>query len=59
MSQVTDLRREVGARRPRVEEPLTWAETYPVQWREPRVNLAELAKLRWIKGQSTIELSVF
>lgn len=36
----------IGARGPRVEEPLIWAETYPIQWREPRVDLAELARLR-------------
>ena len=35
-----------------MEEPLVWSETYPIQWREPRVDLAELAKLRWIDGWS-------
>ena len=46
-----------GARRPIVEEPLAWAEEYPIQWREPRLNLAELAKLRWIEGLSTQDLA--
>lgn len=46
-----------GARHPRVEEPLTLAETYPIQWREPRVDLAELARLRWIEGWSQKELA--
>ncbi len=46
-----------GARRTRVDEPLCWAETYPIQWREPRVDLAELAKLRWIEGLSRKELA--
>ena len=46
-----------GARRARVKEPLCWAETYPLQWREPRVDLAELAKLRWIEGLSRKELA--
>ncbi|MFN7905106.1 MAG: hypothetical protein ACK5P5_07975 [Pseudobdellovibrionaceae bacterium] len=46
-----------GARRPIVEEPLAWAEQYPIQWREPRVDLAELAKLRWIEGLSRKELA--
>ena len=47
----------VGARRPIVEEPLAWSEEYPIQWREPRLNLAELAKLRWIEELSTQELA--
>lgn len=42
----------IGARGPRVEEPLGWVQTYPIQWHEPRINLAELAKLRWIEGWS-------
>ena len=46
-----------GARGAIVEEPLVWAETYPIQWREPRINLAELAKLRWIDGWSRRELA--
>jgi hypothetical protein len=45
------------ARGPIVEEPLAWAEQYPIQWREPRVDLAELAKLRWIEGLSRKELA--
>lgn len=45
-----------GARRSIVEEPLSWAEEYPIQWREPRVDLADLARLRWIEGFSTQEL---
>ena len=39
-----------GASRPIVEEPLAWVEEYPIWWREPRHDLAELARLRWIKG---------
>lgn len=46
-----------GARGPIVEEPLTWVEAYPIQWREPRVDLAELAKLRWIEGWSRKDLA--
>ncbi len=46
-----------GARRARVDEPLGWAETYPIQWREPRVDFAELAKLRWIEDWSRKELA--
>lgn len=46
-----------GARQAKVEEPQAWAEEYPIQWREPRVDLAELAKLRWIEGLSRQELA--
>ena len=46
-----------GARRPIVGEPLAWAEEYPIQWREPRADLSELARLRWIKGMSVKELA--
>lgn len=41
-----------GERGPKLEEPLGWVITYPIQWRDPRVNLAELAKLRWIESWS-------
>ena len=41
-----------------MEEPLVWAETYPIQWREPRVDLAELAKLRWVEGLSVKEIAM-
>ena len=47
----------IGARGAIVEEPLTWTEIYPMQWREPRVDLAELAKLRWVEGLSAKELA--
>ena len=46
-----------GARRNKVEEPLLFGTEYEVQWRESRVNLAELAKLRWIDGWSRKELA--
>lgn len=46
-----------SAHRSILGEPLGWAETYPIQWREPRVDLAELAKLRWTKGLSVKQLS--
>lgn len=47
----------IGARRPILEELLAWVEEYPIQWREPRLDLAELAKLRWIQGLSRQELA--
>lgn len=31
--------------------------TYPIQWRDSRLNLAELAKLRWIDGLDTNSLA--
>ena len=46
-----------GARRPIVEELLTWAENHPIEWWEPRLDLAELAVLRWIKNGSVQELA--
>ena len=46
-----------GAHGPIVEEPLAWAEEYPIRWRVLRLNLAELAKLRWIDRLSTEELA--
>ncbi len=46
-----------GARHTRVEEPLSWAEEHPIQWREPLFDLAELAKRRWIEGLSRKELA--
>ncbi len=49
----------IGARGPKVEEPLCWVLTYPTQWREPRLNLAELAGLRWVEGWSTKELAEY
>ncbi len=37
---------------------MVWIEIYPIQWREPRVDLAELAKLRWIEGLSRKQLAI-
>lgn len=47
----------IGTRRAIVEEPLAWAETFSIQWRESRVDLAELAKLRWIERLSRKQLA--
>lgn len=47
----------IGAHGPRLEEPLGWVKTYPIQWREPRIDLAELAKLRWIEGWTRADLA--
>lgn len=41
-----------GARSPTLEEYLVWVETYPIQWWEPRFNLAELAKRRKIERET-------
>ena len=40
----------VGAHRHTLKELWDWPSSYPIQWRDPRVNLSELAKLRWIEG---------
>ena len=48
---------KVGAHRSILKEPLGWVQTYPIQWRDPRIDLAELAKLRWIDGWSRQELA--
>jgi len=42
-----------GDRGPIVRELLCWVEEYPIQWRKPGFDLAELAKLRWTEGYST------
>ena len=46
-----------GTRGPIVEEPITWVEDYPIVWREPRFDLAELAVLRFNKGLTRKELA--
>ena len=46
-----------GARHPRIGEPLVKVETYPIQWLEPRLDLAELARLRWVEGYSRKQLA--
>lgn len=48
---------QFGAHGPRLEEPLAMDKTCPTQWRDSRLNLAELAKLRWIYGLDTNSLA--
>lgn len=48
---------EIGARSPMLREPLSLDIAYPIQWHESRVNLTELAKLRYIHGWSRQELA--
>ena len=45
-----------GERHPRLEEPIGVDLTYPIQWRESKVDLSELAKLRE-EGWTTEELA--
>jgi len=47
----------IGACGPIIEEPLVFDLSYSIQWQESRVNLAELAELRWIEGWSRKELA--
>lgn len=46
-----------GAPRPMLREPLNLDIAYPIQWHESRVNLAELAKLRYLEGWSRDQLA--
>jgi hypothetical protein len=46
-----------GARGAKLSEPLVLDTTYPIQWHEPRVDLAELAKLRYLEGWSRQRLA--
>ncbi len=43
------LGRNFGAPRPIVHEPLSWNIELPIEWKEPKFDLAELARLRWIE----------
>ena len=53
------LKLSYGARRTKLEEPLVMDKEYSIQWRELRVNLAELAKLRFIDGWSRKQLAEY
>lgn len=44
--------KRVGGRGNRVGEPLWIEEDYPIEWHEKKVDLGELARLRWIEGWS-------
>ena len=57
--QLSDDFTKIGARCPIVEEPISCGESYRIGWREPRLDLAELAVLRWIDGLSVKELVRF
>ena len=46
-----------GARGTKLSEPLVLDTNYPIQWHEPRVDLAELAKLRYLEGWSRQRLA--
>jgi len=47
----------IGAHRSTVKEQMNWVNEYPIEWRKPPFDLAELARLRWIKGLSIKELA--
>ena len=49
--------RENGYLRPRVGEPLAVVREYPAQWTKPRIDPAELARLRWVEGWSLERLA--
>ncbi len=46
-----------GARRSKVDEPLAFQKNYQVEWVAPKVNLRELAFLRFIQGETERELA--
>jgi hypothetical protein len=46
-----------GALGTKLREPLILDVSYPIQWVESRVNLAELAKLRYLHGWSRQRLA--
>lgn len=48
-----------GARRNNVDEPLVFLRIYQVEWVAPRVNLKELALLRFIQGKTERELAQY
>jgi DNA-binding CsgD family transcriptional regulator len=48
-----------GARRTIVDEPLACQRIYQVEWVAPRVNLRELALLRFIQGKTERELAQY
>jgi len=52
------VKSKIGARGPILEEPLVFDLSYQIQWVESRVDLAELAKLRWIEGWNHQKLSL-
>ena len=48
-----------GARGSKLDEPLTFQRNYQVEWVAPRVNLRELALLRFIQGKTERELAQY
>ena len=48
-----------GARRSIVDEPLVYQRNYQVEWVAPKVNLRELALLRFIQGRTERELAQY
>jgi hypothetical protein len=50
-------KKKIGARGPIVSELFVFDLSYKIQWQESKVNLAELAELRWIEGWSRKDLA--
>jgi hypothetical protein len=48
-----------GARRSIVDEPLVYQRIYQVEWVAPKVNLREMALLRFIQGKTERELAQY
>ena len=52
-------RLENGARGSKLDEPLTFQRNYQVKWVAPRVDLRELALLRFIEGKTERDLTKY
>jgi hypothetical protein len=52
-------RKRYGARRSKLDEPLVYLRIYQVEWVAPRVNLRELALLRFIEGKTERDLAKY
>ena len=48
-----------GARGSKLDEPLAFQRIYQVEWVAPRVNLRELALLRFIQGKTERDLAQY
>lgn len=48
---------EIGTRSPNLVEPLQVVKTHSVQWQKPRIDRAELARLRFIDKWSVSRLA--
>jgi hypothetical protein len=55
--EIEYYRLKSGARRSKLDEPLVYLRIYQVEWVAPKVNLRELALLRFTQGKTERELA--